>query len=107
MPLYNPTPSTDPDSGARKIAVWEILDHFVRTEMPGMNLAPGLAKAQCPVLVLAGEEDPVCPLADAQDIAQAVPERWRRFVSLPGCGHGTWRDRPEAAFAVLREFIQS
>lgn len=107
MPLYNPTPSSDPDSGARKIAVWEILDHFVRTEMPSMDLAPGLAKAQCPVLVLAGEDDPVCPLADAKDIAQALPERWRQFVSLPGCGHGTWRDRPEAAFAVLREFIQS
>ena len=44
-------------------------------------------------------------LADAQDIAQALPERWRQFVSLPGCGHGTWRDQPEAAMARLRAFI--
>ncbi|MEF7613629.1 hypothetical protein V4F39_06875 [Aquincola sp. MAHUQ-54] len=38
-----------------------------------MNLLPGLANLQCPVLVLAGDQDPVCPLEDAQDIAAALP----------------------------------
>ena len=70
-----------------------------------MNLLPGLARAQCPVLVLAGALDPVCPLADAQDIAAALPARFSHLASFARSGHGAWRDEPEAAFALLREFI--
>ena len=73
-------------------------------EQQTMNLLPGLARAQCPVLVMAGEQDPVCPLADAQDIAAALPARWCASPASPP-GHGAWRDEPEAAFALLREFI--
>jgi len=55
--------------------------------------------------VMAGEDDPVCPLEDAQEIAAALPAQWSKLVSFPGVGHGAWRDDPEAAFATLREFI--
>jgi proline iminopeptidase len=79
--------------------------HFVAGEKQGLDLRPGLARAQCPVLVLAGEEDPVCTLDDARDIAAALPAAWSRLVSFPGVGHGAWRDDPEAAYPVLREFI--
>jgi pimeloyl-ACP methyl ester carboxylesterase len=27
------------------------------------------------------------------------------FACVEGAGHGTWRDRPEAALALLRDFI--
>jgi proline iminopeptidase len=59
----------------------------------------------CPVLVLAGEQDPVTPVDDAREIAAAIPPPWARLVVLPDAGHGTWRDQPEAALAVLRGFI--
>ena len=56
---------------------------------------------------MAGEQDPVCPIDDAKDIVAALPARWRRFARFANSGHGAWRDEPDAAFAVLREFIAS
>lgn len=72
-----------------------------------MDLLPGLAKAQCPVLVLVGEQDPVCPVADARDIAAALPPQWMQYHEFPDVGHGAWRDDADAAFEVLRRFIQA
>ena len=103
--LYNTRPPADPLAGARVLANIDILLHFVAGEKQSMNLLPGLARAQCPVLVLAGEEDPVCPVEDARDIAAALPAALTRFASVPGAGHGTWRDKPQEAFALLRDFL--
>ena len=103
--LYNRTEPRDQGAAQRMLVRDEILLHFVAGEKQGLALLPGLAAAQCPVLVMAGEEDPVCPLADAQDIAAALPPQWAKLVSFPGAGHGAWRDDPQAAFATLREFI--
>jgi len=103
-PLYNPTPS-DPIAAQRTLFKPEILFHWAATEQQAMDLLPGLARACCPVLVMAGELDPVCPLADAQDIAQALPAAWRQFASFANCGHGVWRDDPASAFALLRRFV--
>jgi proline iminopeptidase len=47
----------------------------------------------------------VCPLADAQDIAAALPAQWMQYRAFPGVGHGAWRDDADAAFAELRRFI--
>jgi proline iminopeptidase len=60
---------------------------------------------QCPVLVMAGAVDPVTPLADAQEIAAAIPAHWGRLVTFANAGHGAWRDEPEAAMRTLRDFI--
>ena len=105
--LYNRTEPSDLQAAQRMLVRDEILLHFVAGEKQGLDLLPGLAAAQCPVLVMAGEEDPVCPLADAQDIAAALPPQWAKLVSFPGAGHGAWRDDPQAAFATLREFISA
>lgn len=104
-PLYNPSLVGRVDAGPWRFTAPEILRAFIRGEQQQMNLLPGLARAQCPVLVMAGELDPVCPLEDARDIAAALPAQWRRFKSFPGIGHGAWREQPDAALAVLREFI--
>lgn len=105
MPLYNTRPAPDPQARQRIVGREAILRHFILGEQQTMNLLPGLASAQCPVLVMAGDEDPVCPLADAQDIAAALPPQWSRLVHFADAGHGVWRDQPEAAFAELRRFI--
>jgi len=44
-------------------------------------------------------------VADSEDIAAALPAAWRQFEVIENAGHGTWRDQPEAALAVLRRFI--
>ncbi|MFL6629669.1 MAG: alpha/beta fold hydrolase [Vitreoscilla sp.] len=102
--LYNTTPQ-DPDAGSRTIHEFDILFRSAAGEQRTMDLLPGLAKAQCPVLVMVGSEDPVCPVADARDIAAALPPQWMQYHEFPNVGHGAWRDDADAAFDVLRKFI--
>jgi proline iminopeptidase len=106
-PLYNTRPPADPLARGRTLFNNDILFTSASGEQRHMQLRPGLAAVQCPVLVLAGDTDPVTPLHDAEDIAAAIPERWRRFEVIRDAGHGTWRDQPEAAMRVLRSFVLS
>lgn len=105
MPLYN-TQAAPPGSRERIVFNEPILFASAGGEQQAMNLLPGLARAQCPVLVMAGALDPVCPLADAQDIAAALPAQWMQLAVFEHSGHGAWRDEPDAAFARLRRFIE-
>jgi proline iminopeptidase len=102
--LYNTTPQ-DPHAAARTIHNFDILFASASGEQRTMNLLPGLANARCPVLVMVGEQDPVCPVADARDIAAALPPQLVQYRAFPNTGHGVWRDDADAAFAVLRRFI--
>jgi pimeloyl-ACP methyl ester carboxylesterase len=105
-PLYNTTQAPNDHRSKRTILRTDILFHFVKGERRTFNTLPGLAKAQCPVLVLAGEQDPVCPLEDAKDIFEALPQQWRQFVSVPNAGHGVWRDEEMKAITVLSNFVR-
>ena len=105
LPHYNTRPPANDDAARRIVFNEEILFASAGGEQQTMNLLPGLARAQCPVLVMAGEQDPVCPLADSQDIAAALPAGLAQLATFAGSGHGAWRDEPEAAFALLRRFI--
>lgn len=106
-PLYNTRPPANDDGKRRARYRLEILRHFIVHEMHGMDLLPGLAQARCPVLVMAGAQDPVCPPADSEDIAAALPAHLAELQVYADSGHGAWRDEPEAAFAALRRFILS
>ena len=105
MALYNTRPAADPLARGRTLFNEAILFASAGGEQQTMNLLPGLARAACPVLVMVGEDDPVCPLADALDIAAALPPQWRQLARFAGAGHGAWRDQPDAAMACLRQFI--
>jgi pimeloyl-ACP methyl ester carboxylesterase len=104
-PLYNTRPAADPNAGERIIANEAILFASASGEQQSMNLLPGLSAALCPVLVMVGEEDPVTPVQDALDIAAALPPQHMQLARFAGCGHGAWRDDPDAALKVLRDFI--
>jgi pimeloyl-ACP methyl ester carboxylesterase len=104
--LYNTT-RKDEDAGKRGMLDLSILFHFVNGERKTMSLLGGLKKAACPVLVLAGEQDPICPIEDAREIAAALPKQWMQFRAIANAGHGTWRDQEAEAMAVLRAFIQA
>jgi pimeloyl-ACP methyl ester carboxylesterase len=101
---YNTTPQ-DEAAAERTIFNTDILFASAGGEQQTMNLLPGLARALCPVLVMAGDADPVTPIEDAQDIAAALPPQWVQFERFANVGHGAWRDDADAAFAVLRRFI--
>jgi len=70
-----------------------------------MELLPELHRIQCPTLILAGEEDPITPIEDSEDIAAKLDPALVQFERFTNCGHGVWRDDPERAFSVLRDFI--
>jgi proline iminopeptidase len=103
--LYSRTQPPTTDGARRTTMVEEVLYTWAGGEQQTMDLLPGLARAACPVLVMAGALDPVCPLEDAQDIAAALPPQWMQFARFDDCGHGAWRDDQPAAFARLRQFI--
>lgn len=43
------------------------------------NMFPGLARIQCPTLVLSGEDDPNHPIESQADIVAALPPRLVQF----------------------------
>jgi proline iminopeptidase len=102
--LYNTTPA-DPVARQRTLMNEAILFASAGGEQQTMQLLPGLAAVRCPVLVMAGEDDPVTPIEDACEIAAAIPAPWARLVSFPRVGHGAWRDAPAAAMDAIRAFI--
>ena len=85
----------------------ELFAHWNDGEHSTFDLRADLAKAQCPVLVLGGEHDPVCPIAGAEEIAAGLPAELVKFERFAHSGHGVFRDEPERAYAVLREFVTS
>jgi len=101
MPLYSvhrhPTSATsimNPKVMRRFLGQWDEVD-----------LLSGLGSVTCDTLVLAGQQDPACPIEDALDIVAALPTELTQFERLDPCGHGTHRDQPEATEAILRRFL--
>jgi len=104
FPLYNHAPR-DPETNSRTVWNFDVMFAFGAGEDLRFNLLPALAGIRCPTLVLGGEDDPITPIGDAEDIAAALPAQWVRFERFANCGHGVFRDAPERAFAVIREFL--
>jgi proline iminopeptidase len=106
MPLYNLKPR--PAAARRRSAMrMDVYRHF---SLPGgelrrMDLRPGLREVTCPVLVLAGEEDPITPPHLAREIAESLPRGRAQLEIFDNCGHGAFRDQPERVLPVIRAFI--
>ena len=65
-----------------------------------------LPAIRCPVLILAGEDDPICPLPVVEDLARQLPAGTTRLVRMPQARHNIFRDRPDLAFPAVEEFIR-
>lgn len=104
LPLYGRTPRP-PDAQRRARIDLEIANHWFAGEARTLNLLPGLARAQCPVLVIGGEDDPVTPIDDQRDIAAALPPQRVEFHAFTGAGHGVDHDRESEFMALIRRFM--
>jgi proline iminopeptidase len=104
FPLYNRT-ERHPDADRRTVWNFDVMFHFGGGEDRTFDLLPDLARVRCPTLVLGGEDDPITPIGDAEDIAAALPSELVRLERFPGCGHGVFRDAPDAALEVLSKFV--
>ena len=68
------------------------------------------AKVSVPALYVAGERDLVLAFPGAKEMVAnltAVVPRLRETVMLPGCGHWTQQERPEAVNAAMIGFLRS
>ena len=64
---------------------------------------PLLSRLAIPALVIVGEEDGITPVADARAMSSALPESMLAVV--PGAGHLTNLEAPEAFAAALKPWL--
>jgi pimeloyl-ACP methyl ester carboxylesterase len=67
------------------------------------NARDALARIQVPTLLLYGDRDVRAPLAVAEDLHRSIPGS--RLVLLPGVGHVTTIEAPDAFNAAVRGFL--
>ena len=105
-PLYTQAPGNTFEM-VEMIRTPELFAHWNSGEHHTMDLRGDLRRARCPVLVLAGEHDPVCPMAGAEEVVASLPPNLVQFERFEHSGHGVFRDEPDRAKSVLRKFIAS
>lgn len=108
MPFYTVKSPMDGPGRARSIMRPEVLEHFSGKggEMWDMDFRDSLPRAASPVLVLCGDQDPITPWECSEEIIALLPKATSRLHRFPHCGHGTFRDDPDATFALIRQFME-
>jgi len=64
---------------------------------------PLLASIRCPTLVIVGREDALTPPELAQEIAAGIPGA--RLEIIPGCGHLSTLEQPQAVNRAMRAWL--
>ncbi|HLI78812.1 MAG TPA: alpha/beta hydrolase [Candidatus Binataceae bacterium] len=104
FPLYNRNRRGN-ESITRSVMNTELMTEFPRTQQSNFDFLPDLRRIKCPTLVLGGEDDPITPIEDSEDIAAAIPKDLVRFERFPATGHGIVNDAPERFIEVLKDFV--
>ncbi|HEX6423538.1 MAG TPA: alpha/beta hydrolase [Acidimicrobiales bacterium] len=85
----------------------ELFSHWNSNEHHTFDTRADLANVRCPVLVLAGEFDPVCPIAGTEELVSCLPSHLVQFERFARSGHGVFRDEKDRALDVIRTFVTS
>jgi len=72
-------------------------------EQSRMDLRPELGRIDAPTLVVAGEDDFICDVTAAREMANLIPGA--RLAVIPDAGHFPWVEQPAAFRAELDEFL--
>ncbi|KAL9617697.1 MAG: hypothetical protein Q9160_007530 [Pyrenula sp. 1 TL-2023] len=67
--------------------------------------APEYWKVQCPVLVIAGDEDKSAPLEGCKTILNGLGSRVKRLEVLKGCGHWQCIEKPDEVGKLIADFL--
>lgn len=108
VPFYRYRRDRPSQGFARSILKAEVAVHFngPRNEHGRFDFHRDLARLRCPVLLVAGEEDPIVPIELADETARSIPSHLLRFERFPRCGHVIHQDEPERVFDAIRAFIE-
>lgn len=101
-PLYGPVPP-DLEQRARIVARPAVGVHYFSDEIDTYDWFPALDRIGCPTLILAGDLDPITPVAGHEEMAAAIPGA--RLEVVEGAGHAPWRDQPAVTLELLRAFV--
>jgi pimeloyl-ACP methyl ester carboxylesterase len=94
-----------PDGPTMRERPTVVVQHWQAGEERTFDLRGSLDRIERPVLVLAGEDDPICPASGSGAIAAEIGPGRCTLQVVPDCGHGVWRDRPEVGFEAMRAFV--
>ena len=106
-PLYYTRPASDLNALARAVVHDPVNLHFATGEFAQMDFRAALGRITCHTLVMAGDSDPITPMAFSETIVASLPTGSVQFERFADCGHGIVHDAPDRHFEVLRAFIQS
>jgi 3-oxoadipate enol-lactonase len=67
--------------------------------------ADELAAIRCPTLIITGEDDTAQPPANSKSMISGI--RGARHVNIPGAGHSSCLETPDAVIMAMRELLQS
>lgn len=67
--------------------------------------ADELAAIRCPTLVITGEDDTAQPPVNSKSLIVGI--RGARHVNIPGAGHSSSLETPEAVILAMQELLQS
>ena len=73
--------------------------------MSRMDSRPFLAAIHCPTLVLVGDGDELTPPELSKEICAGISGA--RLVAVPGCGHLSTLEKPDAVNAALAEWLST
>lgn len=107
LPLYR-TQRRDPPEWTRRAILRNEAGQWFNgpsNEHGRMDFREALGRIKCPVLIMAGDKDPITPIVFAEEIAQRLPAGLVRFERFADCGHGIVEDDPERYYQVIRDFI--
>jgi len=82
-------------------------DGFLRQQKAIMNRIdsrPYLEGYTCPTAVIVGRQDLATPLDVSEEMARLIPGA--KMIAIAECGHLSTMERPEAATALLRYWLQ-
>jgi pimeloyl-ACP methyl ester carboxylesterase len=103
LPLYTRRP-VRPDVIARMQFNQTAAIEWDRSAADRVDLREAAGRVACPVLLLAGADDPSFTVAGAEELAQSLPAHLVRFELVEDAGYGIFRDRPDA-FAHVLSFV--
>lgn len=107
VPYYRHRRDRPPADLSRVTMRMEVAAHFngPRNEHGRFDFRADLRHLRCPVLLMAGEHDPIVPMPLVEATAAAIPAHLLRFERLSGCSHQIHGDDPERVFGAIRAFI--
>jgi proline-specific peptidase len=106
LPLYTQRPQP-PELSARMTRNLDVMAHFPRSGEMQFDYRDRLDAVRCPVLVMAGGLDPIVTIADARELAAALPPSTTCLVEFPTAGHMLAFEDPEAVVPLMIDFIAS